>query len=179
MDKPVLTNIQRFSIHDGPGIRTTVFFKGCSLHCPWCSNPENISREPQKYVKDGIEGIYGKLYSCDELYEEIIKDRAFYNGDWGTNDLNKMPGGVTFSGGECMLQMERLEKLLQRLSMEKIHLVVESCLYTSTKCLNIAIKYINLFYVDIKMVDKEKCSTILWGDFEVYDRNLRKGVERG
>ena len=50
----LITNIQRFSLHDGPGIRTTVFVKGCSLKCPWCSNPENINPFPEKYYKDGI-----------------------------------------------------------------------------------------------------------------------------
>ncbi len=56
----LLTNIQRFGLHDGPGIHTTVFLKGCSLRCPWCSNPENLLAQPQDYVKDGIPGTYGK-----------------------------------------------------------------------------------------------------------------------
>lgn len=56
----LISNIQRFCLHDGPGIRTTVFLKGCSLHCPWCSNPENISFTIQKYSKGGVEGNYGK-----------------------------------------------------------------------------------------------------------------------
>lgn len=49
----IITNIQRFSLHDGPGIRTTVFLKGCSIRCPWCSNPENINHQIERYVKDG------------------------------------------------------------------------------------------------------------------------------
>ena len=63
MNKTLLTNIQRFSLHDGPGIRTTVFLKGCSLRCPWCSNPENLSNQPQPYIKDGIHGTYGRKHS--------------------------------------------------------------------------------------------------------------------
>ena len=64
----IVTNIQRFSLHDGPGIRTTVFLKGCSLCCPWCSNPENISFEMESYVKNGKTGIYGREYSNDEIF---------------------------------------------------------------------------------------------------------------
>lgn len=89
----LITNIQRFSLHDGPGIRTTVFMKGCSLRCPWCSNPENLNPYPEKYTKKGINGIYGREYTCDEVYYEIIKDRAFYGSD----------GGVTFSGGRSLI----------------------------------------------------------------------------
>ena len=78
--KIYVTNVQRFSLHDGPGIRTTVFLKGCSLRCPWCSNPENLIYEPQKYIKDGIYGIYGRQYEIEELYSEIVKDINFYDG---------------------------------------------------------------------------------------------------
>ena len=56
----LITNIQRFSLHDGPGIRTAVFLKGCSLRCPWCSNPENISMYPQQYIKNNLIDTYGK-----------------------------------------------------------------------------------------------------------------------
>lgn len=81
----LLTNIQRFSLHDGPGIRTTVFLKGCSLRCPWCSNPE-------KYVNNGLSGVYGREYNTDELYIEVVKDLAFYDGDWSSLELEEMPG---------------------------------------------------------------------------------------
>lgn len=72
-DYMYITNIQRFSLHDGPGIRTTVFFKGCTLHCPWCSNPENICRDKEEYQKDGQRGIYGVPYSESMVYNEVIK----------------------------------------------------------------------------------------------------------
>ena len=101
----LITNIQRFSLHDGPGIRTTVFLKGCSIRCPWCSNPENLNGYPEKYNKNGIEGIYGKEYSCDEVYDEIMKDEVFYEDD----------GGVTFSGGEALPQTVNLIQLIKRI----------------------------------------------------------------
>lgn len=76
----VITNIQRFSLHDGPGIRTTIFLKGCSLRCPWCSNPENIKPYPEKYYKDGIEGVYGTCWAFASMglaEFDLINDGTF------------------------------------------------------------------------------------------------------
>lgn len=176
----LLTNIQRFSLHDGPGIRTTVFLKGCSIHCPWCSNPENLLHREQRYVKKDHngkveeEGTYGKWYSPDELYSEVIKDKAFY-GSCNANSatyLDSLPGGVTFSGGECMLQMKELDPMLQRLNDEQIHTIVETSLFCSSVQLSIAIKHIDLFYVDIKVLNDDLCSSSLGGRIELYKNNL-------
>ena len=176
----LLTNIQRFSLHDGPGIRTTVFLKGCSIHCAWCSNPENLLHREQRYVKmdhnGKVEekGTYGKWYSPDELYSEVIKDKAFYgscNANLATY-LDSLPGGVTFSGGECMLQMKELDPMLQRLNDEQIHTIVETSLFCSSVQLSIAIKHIDLFYVDIKVLNDDLCSSSLGGRIELYKNNL-------
>ena len=176
----LLTNIQRFSLHDGPGIRTTVFLKGCSIHCPWCSNPENLLHREQRYVKmdhnGKVEekGTYGKWYSPDELYSEVIKDKAFY-GSCNANSatyLDSLPGGVTFSGGECMLQMKELDPMLQRLNDEQIHTIVETSLFCSSVQLSISIKHIDLFYVDIKVLNDDLCSSSLGGRIELYKNNL-------
>ena len=176
----LLTNIQRFSLHDGSGIRTTVFLKGCSIHCPWCSNPENLLHREQRYVKmdhnGKVEekGTYGKWYSPDELYSEVIKDKAFY-GSCNANSatyLDSLPGGVTFSGGECMLQMKELDPMLQRLNDEQIHTIVETSLFCSSVQLSIAIKHIDLFYVDIKVLNDDLCSSSLGGRIELYKNNL-------
>lgn len=169
MEDVFITNIQRFSLHDGPGIRTTVFCKGCSLHCPWCSNPENISASPEPYRKDGKDGIYGKRISSEALFEELMRDRLFY----GQIDANMgLPGGVTFSGGEPLLQFDRLEPLLYRLRAEGIHICVETCLFVPMDKLEIAIENVDLFYIDIKLLDPENCKGILGGDLERYLTNL-------
>lgn len=173
-DKVLVTNIQRFSLHDGPGIRTTVFLKGCSLRCPWCSNPENLTTEPQEYIKDGVTGVYGKFYSYEELYNEVIKDKAFFD-DYALEEyltLENAPGGVTFSGGEALLQSDKLEPLLKRLKAEGIHMAVETCLFVPETLLNTAIQYIDLFYVDIKIMDPLRCKSQLKGNLEQYNRNL-------
>ena len=133
--KARITNIQRFSLQDGPGIRTTIFLKGCSLKCPWCSNPENISYEIEEYKNDGEKGIYGKDIELDELYEEIKKDDAYYKID---------NGGVTFSGGEVLLQIEKIEPLLKKLKSEKINICMETCLVSPLDNLKVALKLILL-----------------------------------
>jgi len=127
----IFTNVQHFSLHDGPGIRTTVFLKGCTIRCPWCSNPENLKFKLETYVRNGEKDIYGRKISCDELYKELIKDKAFYgeaNGDIPANDfcidnafdLGKLPGGITFSGGEALAQIDRIVPLLEKLKKEHI-----------------------------------------------------------
>lgn len=140
----LITNIQRFSLHDGPGIRTTVFLKGCSIKCPWCSNPENIKNYPEVYYKDGVKGIYGKEFSLDEIYAEIVKDRVFYEDN----------GGVTFSGGESLLYVDELLPLMNKLKKENITIAVETCLFVPRQKLEKVIPYIDFFYVDMKILDE-------------------------
>ena len=79
-DKILITNIQRFCLNDGPGIRTTCFFKGCSVKCPWCCNPENICSTIEDYYdEDGNSKTFGEYFSNNELLEMFLKDKSFYN----------------------------------------------------------------------------------------------------
>ena len=174
-DKILLTNIQRFSLHDGPGIRTTVFLKGCSLHCPWCANPENICAVPEAYKKEGHPGVYGKWYTNDELLEVILKDRIYYK-KVATYDAvcANMPGGVTFSGGEPLLQMGKLESICERLKDEEIHICAETALFVPESLIETAIRCIDLFYVDVKILDKNRCAAFLGGDLTCYLQNVDK-----
>lgn len=176
----LITNIQRFSLHDGPGIRTTVFLKGCSLHCPWCSNPENINSEPQEYEKDGITGLYGQYYSSEVLIKECLKDKSFYEGrlsqkQWNINSeeqIKDLPGGVTFSGGEPLLRMEALMPVISALHEEGVHVTAETCLFVPTHLLLLSLNYIDFFYCDIKILTEEKCTKIEGGNLELYLNNL-------
>jgi pyruvate formate lyase activating enzyme len=132
----VLFNIQKFSIHDGPGIRTVVFFKGCPLRCAWCSNPESqgfgILPESEGFGKNPESGKFGispefpaptdpslagKLYSIEETVEICLQDQAFYA---------ESGGGVTLSGGEVLSQADFAEALLVRLGEEGIHRAIET-----------------------------------------------------
>lgn len=182
LEKGVLiTNIQRFCLHDGPGIRTTVFLKGCSLHCPWCSNPENIISKPQHYMKDGRERIYGEYITQEDLLKECLKDRGFYDGKlvsplaWSNiqpSDIELLPGGVTFSGGEALLQIGALSTVCRQLKEEKVHIAVETCLFCTSGQIQMAIGLIDLFYVDVKIMDKLQCSLVEKGNLEIFLSNL-------
>jgi len=159
--KALITNIQRFSLHDGPGIRTTIFFKGCGLKCPWCANPECINFDAEPYYKEGVKGIYGKKYTIDELYNEIIKDKEYY----GQN------GGVTLSGGECLFAMKEIEPLLKKLKSSNINICIETSLVAPKEYLEIATKYVDHFYVDIKVLDKEK-AILINSNVDLFMNNL-------
>lgn len=158
----IITNIQRFSLHDGPGIRTTVFLKGCSIRCPWCSNPENINHQIERYVKDGKEGFYGKEYSVEEVLKEVLKDKIFYEDN----------GGVTFSGGEALLYAKELLPLMEQIKQNNISIAVESSLFVPSSYLEMVIPFVEYFYVDLKVMDKERCSFLLKGNLELFKSNL-------
>ena len=158
----LVTNIQRMCFHDGPGIRTTVFLKGCNLHCPWCANPENISSTPQEYVYDGKKGIYGRYYTFEELLNELTKDKAFYGHD----------GGVTFSGGEPLLHMERLMPVLSGLKEEEINIAIETALQIPYKKWNVVMDFIDHYIIDIKILEPSLCKDVLGGNIDCYEENI-------
>lgn len=98
-NRGIIFNIQHFSIHDGPGIRTTVFLKGCPLRCPWCSNPESQRANPEKML-DAVtkkETITGEEKTVTEIIDDVLKDVDFYE---------ESGGGLTLSGGEIFAQFE-------------------------------------------------------------------------
>ena len=164
----LITNIQRFSLHDGPGIRTTIFFKGCSLKCPWCSNPENIRHCKEKYLKNGIEGVYGKEYTVESLYKEILKDKEFYLDD----------GGVTLSGGEALLYVDEIIPLVKLLKKDKITVAVETCLFVPTTNLEKILHFLDYIYVDIKILDPILGKKILNGNIDLFLKNLDYAVSK-
>lgn len=158
----LVTNIQRMCFHDGPGIRTTVFTKGCSLHCPWCSNPENISFIPEEYKENGITKTYGREYSPEELVDILMKDQGFWDGG----------GGVTFSGGEALMQADALRDVLSRLKENNVHTAAETALFVPEKILEMIMPYIDYFIVDIKILDAVKCRETLGGEISLYLKNV-------
>ena len=169
-DKILVSNIQRFSLHDGPGIRTTVFLKGCTIHCPWCSNPENIRREIQKYqTETGEYKHYGEWMTVDALYQQVVKDAVFY----GEN------GGITYSGGEPLMQARELLPLVERLHKEGFHQCVETALFVEMERLRLLTPFINRFYVDVKILEEEQCAHILGGKLHTYFENVKILQEAG
>lgn len=164
-----VSNIQRFSLHDGPGIRTTVFLKGCSLHCPWCSNPENISSKVEPYTQENESGFYGRELGFSEIFSECKKDITFYEED----------GGITFSGGEPLLVVEKIEPLLKMFKNERISLCAETALFVNEKAVEISTRYFDIYCVDIKILDKKKCFFMLGGDIDVYKKNVAFLLQSG
>jgi pyruvate formate lyase activating enzyme len=151
----LLFDIRRFSVHDGPGIRTTLFFKGCPLACPWCHNPEGQKPEYECYTRSNVVGervfhqeeIIGKQYSTDEMMREIIRDRPFYE---------ESGGGVTFSGGEPFSQLEALLDLLQACKQENIHTAVDTSGFAEEEAFRNAMAYTDVFLFDLKHSDDKK-----------------------
>ena len=157
MIKGLITDIQRASLHDGDGIRTTVFFKGCPLSCEWCHNPECISFEVQEMVYPekcigcnmcekgcyaGARVICGREYTVDELMKEILLDKDYFDND----------GGVTFSGGEPFAQKEFLSVAIDACKTQGINCAVEtSLIYYDEEIF----KKLDLIMADLKIWDDE------------------------
>lgn len=158
-----ITNIQHFSLDDGPGIRTTVFLKGCNLTCPWCCNPENIGFEIENYIHNGQSESFGYDISLEALEKEILKDEIFYSEN---------NGGVTFSGGEPLLQIREMEPLLKSLRSKNINICFETSLSVPSELLEIAIQYIDEIFIDMKILDKKDAKSVLNLDVDLYQKNL-------
>lgn len=164
--KVTITNIQRFCLHDGQGIRTTVFFKGCNLRCPWCSNPENLNFEIEEFEYNNEKGTYGYEIDLWDLEKEILKDKIFY----------ETGGGVTFSGGEALFQFEKIEPILENLKNENINMCLETALTVPQNLIEIAIKYIDEFIIDIKILDEQSIEKIN-GNLKLFMNNIRRLFE--
>ena len=163
--KNIISNIQRFCLHDGPGIRTTVFFKGCNLRCPWCSNPENISFDIERSVDGNV--VFGKEYTLDEIYEEVMKDKVYYEDN----------GGITFSGGEPLWHFKEIESLLDRIKKENVTIAVESALIVPIEYIKIAEKYVDYFLIDIKILTSDAKNKIN-SDENIFYKNIEYLIKR-
>ena len=151
----IIYDIKKYAIHDGPGIRTTVFLKGCPLNCWWCHNPESRDPRPQprgtmRPIKNlpllqNEQGLIGNEVSVGQVMEEVRKDVVFYE---------QSGGGVTFSGGEPLLQFDFLMSLLKAAKAESIHTVVDTTGYAPIKQLEALTPIVDLFLYDIKLLDE-------------------------
>lgn len=164
--KITVSGIQRMCLDDGPGIRTNVFLMGCELRCPWCSNPECIPLGNQLVCE---KELLGTQYEPWDLVNLLKKDKVFW----------ERGGGVTFSGGEPLLQAPGLKEAWELLKKDGIHLVAETSLFVPEAYLSLAMSYIDFFYVDVKLLDRELCREILGGRLELYIKNVRTLSENG
>ena len=183
-------DIKHFAVHDGPGIRTTVFFKGCPLRCAWCHNPESISRKLElsyfaykcvnctrcsevceagvhvfsnghhslqrdkclncgncvSACSRGALTLYGRDVTVDKVFSELIEDRDFYGET----------GGVTLSGGECLMQSDFCREILEKLKAEGIHTAIDTSGFAPKASLDNVIPYTDLFLYDIKAFSEKR-----------------------
>ena len=187
----MIFDIKRFAVHDGPGIRTTVFFKGCPMACKWCHNPESISRGkqialyaerciacgncrsvcPKLADREGLapniilEGLCdecglcvatcyagavelaGRTVTVDEVVEEVVKDRPFYETSGG---------GATLSGGEPTAQFEFCVALLAALKDAGLHTALDTCGYLSSDRIETLLPLVDLFLYDLKVISRAR-----------------------
>ena len=177
----LITEVQRFSVHDGPGIRTTVFFKGCPLRCAWCHNPECISPSPEElfYPEKCIgcgkcrEGCFagarvpcGRRIGQAELMRLILADRPYYGQD----------GGVTFSGGEPLLQADFLLPVLRECRAAGISAALESSLYLWREDI---LRETDFLMADLKLWDSDRHRQYTGVGNEEILKNLRRADEIG
>ena len=208
-------NIQRFSIHDGPGARTTVFFKGCNLKCKWCHNPESISSKneiesyPERCIGCGVcfkvcpnsahyldenkvhiinrrkcdgcllcaDTCYanalvavGKKVNSDYLFKSILTDEIYYKNS---------SGGVTFSGGECMLQIDFLEKILTKCKDRGIHTAVDTAGSVPWRYFERIMDVTDLFLYDVKAADTSRHKQLTGIGNDLILNNLRMLSQTG
>ena len=140
-------DIQRFSVHDGPGIRTIVFLKGCMFRCKWCCNPESQSFEIQHMEMAGKPKIVGRDVTVREVMEEVAQDMTYYK---------RSGGGLTLSGGESLLQPEFAKGLFMAAHSYGINTAIESTGAVDFKVIEDLLPHIDYFLMDIKHMDSKK-----------------------
>lgn len=174
--KATIFEIKRFAVHDGDGIRTTVFFKGCTLKCIWCHNPEGIGFKPQlafyanKCIGCGeckrictrdecitcgkceeiclgsARKLYGREVTVEELMPQLLEDAEFYENSGG---------GVTLSGGECLCQADFCAELLRELKKNNIRTAVDTCGYVPRASIEKVMENTDIFLYDLKAIDED------------------------
>lgn len=140
-------NIQKFSVHDGPGVRTIIFFKGCRLRCRWCCNPESQEYDIQKMVVAGEEKIVGEDVTVGEIMEKVMGDMPYFR---------RSGGGITLSGGEALCQPDFAEALLKKAKQIGITTAVESASFAPSETVRRLLPYIDYYLMDIKHINSDK-----------------------
>ena len=140
-------DIQRYSIHDGVGIRTIVFFKGCALRCRWCCNPESQSGAIETMVVNGKNKVIGKDVTVSEVIETVRRDMPYYT---------RSDGGLTLSGGECLIQADFAKALLQAAKDMGVNTAIESTGFAQYETIEKILPYLDTYLMDIKHIDSAK-----------------------
>ena len=199
----MIFDIKEMAVHDGPGLRTTVFLKGCPLRCAWCHNPEGLSRERQLYVRQngctgcglcrrgcshpdcqpfgrclhvcpqGLITVSGREMSAEQLARRILRSAAMFGngscnggakrtGGLNSHGRSECRGGVTFSGGEPLMQgsfvlevVDELTRLSQEKGLGHVHCAIETSGYADPEIFHRVIEAMDFVYMDLKLADEE------------------------
>ena len=176
--KALIFDIKHFAIHDGPGIRTTIFFKGCPLICPWCHKPEGRNNQIGFYEHTDKVGSktftseksVGKCYTINELIIEVNKDLVFYN---------ETDGGITCSGGEPLAQYGFLKEFLKKCLDGGIHTALDTSGYVEMEVLMKIAPLVNLFLFDIKHLDNKIHNHYMGVDNNIILKNFNWLIDSG
>ncbi len=188
MNAPLIFNIAKGSFSDGPGVRTVVFFKGCPLRCVWCHNPESQRVEeelfyyPERCIRcgrcdkglecfSGARRTIGRYYDPDDLVDALIEDKPYHDATGG---------GVTFSGGEPLLFIDYLGKVLPRLRQSGVHTAVQTSGYFDFERFREELaRYVDLVYYDLKIYNSADHALWTGRDNEVILANLPRLFDLG
>ena len=161
-------DIQKFSVHDGPGIRTIVFLKCCALRCRWCCNPESQKSEIETMIQNGKEKIVGKDVSVSEVMETVKQDMPYYR---------RSGGGLTLSGGEMLCQSEFAYALLRTAKESAINTAVETTGFAKWETIEKLLPFIDTVLMDIKHINSEKHKEFTTKPNELILENAQKIAE--
>lgn len=162
-------DIQRFSTHDGPGVRTIVFLKGCPLRCRWCCNPESQNYEVQLMKQKGKTKTVGYDTTVKEVIEEVMRDMPYYS---------RSGGGLTLSGGECLWQPDFAVALLKAAHENGINTAIETTGFADWEVIEQFIPEVDVFLMDIKHTNSAKHKEFTTRPNELILENARKIAEK-
>ncbi|MCL2813973.1 MAG: radical SAM protein [Oscillospiraceae bacterium] len=164
----IIFDIDHFAVHDGPGIRAVIYFKGCPLRCVWCHSPESHKKEPQVLCVNGADVICGRNVRASEIVGEVTSNKPFFDSSGG---------GVTLSGGEVLFQPEFAKSLVWQLHECEIHSIVETSGMGKWENLCDIAQYTDVFYYDIKSLDDTKHLIFTGAGNQTILDNLKKLAE--
>ncbi len=168
MTTGIVFDIREFTVHDGPGLRTTVFLKGCPLACQWCHNPEGQSGQPQILRSPAGGRLAGRLYEAAELAALLNKQVPL---------LTANEGGLTFSGGEPLWQADFVAEVIDRL--EQVHVLLDTSGFGAEDSFRLLMGHVDLVYFDLKLIDRDRHQHYTGVDNDRILRNLQIMSELG